>query len=96
MQVGFEALFERGLGGGHTNLIRKNITNSGCIKRKTITKLFDGFMNRGLELWNDKEITNTLTVPCTVGTAVGKDIWSKILRKTSVKKLVNKGGCFKD
>ena len=66
------------------------------MKSKTITKLFDGFINRGLELWNDKEITTTLTVPCTVGTAVGKHIWSHILGKTSVKKLVNKGGCFKD
>ena len=41
-------------------------------------------------------ITTTLTVPDTVKTAVGRDIWSKILGKTSVKKLVNQGGCFKD
>ena len=52
-------------------------------------------MNRGLELWNDKEITTTLTAPGTVRTAVGRDIWSKILGKTSVKKPVNKGDCFK-
>ena len=31
-----------------------------------------------------------------VRTAVGGDMWSKILGKTSVKKLVNKGGCFKE
>ena len=47
-------------------------------------------MNRGLEIWNDKEITTILTGPGTVGTTVGIDIWSKILGKTSVKKLVNK------
>ena len=45
---------------------------------------------------NEKEITTTLTVPGTVGTAVGRDVWSKILGKTSVEKLINKGGCFKD
>ena len=37
------------------NIIRKSIPNSGGIKRKTITKLFDSFMNRRVELWNDKE-----------------------------------------
>ena len=47
-------------------------------------------MKRGSELWNDKEITTTLTSPGAVRTAVGRDIWSKILGKTSVKKLVNK------
>ena len=36
-------------------------------------------MNRREELWNDKEITSTLTVPGTIRTAVGRDIWSKIL-----------------
>ena len=53
-------------------------------------------MNRGLELCNKKEITNTLTAPGTIKTAVERDIWSKILGKTSVKKLINKGGCSKD
>ena len=42
------------------NLIKKSIPNSGSIKSKTITKLPDRFMDRGLELWNDKEITTTL------------------------------------
>ena len=37
------------------------------------------------------EITPTLTAPGTVGTAVGRDIWSKILGKTSVLKLINNG-----
>ena len=69
---------------------------SGCIKSKTITKLLDKFIDRGLELWNNKEITTTLTAPGTVRTAVGRDKHSKILEKTSVKKLVNKCGCFKD
>ena len=72
------------------NLIRKGIPNSGRIKSKTMTNLFDRLMNRGLELWNGKEITTTLTVSGTVRTAVERDIWSKILGKTSVKKLVNK------
>ena len=49
------------------------------------------FMNRRIALWNDKEIATTLTVP---GTAVGQEIWSKIPRKTCVKKLVNKCGCL--
>ena len=63
---------------------------------KTITKLLDRFIDRGLGLWSHKEITTTLTVPGTVITAAGRDIWIKILRKTSMKKLVNKDGCFKD
>ena len=37
------------------------------------------------KLWNDKEITTTLTVPGTVRTAVGRKIWSKIPGKTCVK-----------
>ena len=49
-----------------------------------------------MKLGNDKEITTSLTVPGTVGTAVGRDVWSKILGKTNVEKLINKGGCFKD
>ena len=42
------------------NHIRKSIPNNGGIKSKSITKLFDRFMDRGLELWNHKEITITL------------------------------------
>ena len=57
----FKLLSERGLLGGCTNLIRKSITNSDGIKSKTITKLFDRFMNRSVELLNDKQITTTLT-----------------------------------
>ena len=49
-----------------------------------------------LKIGNDKEITTTLTAPGTVGTAVGRDVWRKILGKTSVQKLINQGGCFKD
>ena len=52
-------------------------------------------MNRRVELWNDKEIANTLTAPGIMRTAVGRKIWSKIPRKTSVKKLINKCGCLK-
>ena len=78
------------------NFIRKSISNSGGIKSKTITKLLDRFMDRGLELWNHKKITTTPTVPGTVRTAVGRDIWTKILGKPSAKKLVNQSGCFKD
>ena len=74
------------------NLIWKSIPNSGSIKSKTITKLFNRFMNRRVELWNDKEIATTLA-PGAIWTAVGRKIWSKILRKTCVKTLVNKCGC---
>ena len=65
------------------NLILKSIPNSGSIKSKTITvtKLFDRFMNRRVELWNDKEIATTLTVPGNIRTAVGRKIWSKSLGK---------------
>ena len=52
-------------------------------------------MNRSVELWNDKEIATTLVEPGTIRTAVGRKILSKILRKTCVKKLVNKCGCLK-
>ena len=45
VKVGFEAFSEGGIRGGHTNLLRKSISNSGNIKSKTITKLFDRFMN---------------------------------------------------
>ena len=61
-----------------------------------MTKLLDRFMDWGLKLGNDKEITTTLTAPGTVGAAVGGDVRSKILGKTSVEKLVDKGSCFKD
>ena len=53
------------------NLIWKIIPNSRSIKSKTITKLFDRFMNRRIALWNDKEIATTLTAIGTVRTAVG-------------------------
>ena len=67
VQVGYELLSERGKGGGHTNLIRQSIQKSGGIKSKTITKLLDRFMDRGLELWNHKEnTTTTLIAPGTV------------------------------
>ena len=77
------------------NLIWESIPNSGSIKSKTITKLFDRFMNRRVELWNDKEITTTLTAPGTIRTAVGRKIWSKISRRTCMKKLVDKCDCLK-
>ena len=57
--------------------------------------LLDRFMNRRVELWNDKEIVTTLAEPGTVTAAVGRKIWSKIPRKTCVKKLFNKCGCLK-
>ena len=60
------------------NITRKSIPNSGGIK-KTITKPFDRFMNRGKEFWNDKEIATTLMAHDTVRIAVGRDIWGKTL-----------------
>ena len=66
------------------------------IKSRTITKLFETFMNRGATLCNDKEISTTLTAPGTIRTAVGSEIWSKILGKTSMKKLLDRCGCFKN
>ena len=87
-------LSEGGQGGRGTNLIRKSIPHSGSMKSKTITKLFDRFMNRRAKLWNDKEITTTLIAPGTVRTAVGRKIWSKIPGKTCVKILINKCGCL--
>ena len=48
------------------NLIRKSIPNIGGINSKTITKKVDRFMNRRVELWNDKEIATALTVPGTI------------------------------
>ena len=64
------------------------------MKSKPISKLFDRFMNRLVELWNDKEVT-TLTAPGTITTAVGRKIWNKIQSKTCMKKLVDKYGCLK-
>ena len=84
VQVGFKLVSEKGQGWRGTNLIRKSIPHSGNIKRKTITKLFDRFMNRRVELWNDKEIATTLTAPGAVRTGIGRKIWSKIPRKTCV------------
>ena len=52
-------------------------------------------MNRRVELWNDKEIATTLNAPSTIKTAVGRNIWSKIPRKTCVKTLINNCGCLK-
>ena len=95
VQVGFELLSERGQGGRGTNLIWKSIPHSGGIKSKTITKLFDRFMNRRVELWIDKEVATTLTVPGTIRTTVARKIWSKIPGKTCLKKLINKCGYLK-
>ena len=78
VQVDFKLLSERGQGGRGTNLMWKSIPQSGSIKSKTITKVFERFMNRRVELWNDKEIATTLTAPGTIRTAVGRKIWSKI------------------
>ena len=74
--MGFELLSEGGQRGIGTNLIRESIPHSGSIKRKTISKLFDRFVNRGAELWNHKEITITLTAPSAIRTAVGGKIWT--------------------
>ena len=63
--------------------------------KATIIKLLDRFMNRWVELWNDKEIATTLAAPCAIRTAVGRKIWSIIPRNTFIKKLVNKCGCLK-
>ena len=91
VQVGFKLLSERGQGWRGMNLIWKSISNSGSIKSKTITKLLDRFMNRRVELWNGKEIANTLAAAGAIRTAVGTKIWSKVPRN----KLVNKFGCLK-
>ena len=88
----FELLSEGGQRGRGTNLIRESIPHSGSIKCKTITKLFDRFVNGWAELWNDKEITTTLTAPGAIRTAVGGKIWSKIPGKACVKILINKCG----
>ena len=53
VQVGFKLFSEGGQGWRGTNHIRESIPHSRSTKRKTITKLFDRFMNRGAELWNN-------------------------------------------
>ena len=95
VQVGVKLISERGQVVRGANLIWKSIPHSGSIKSNTITKLFDRYINRRLEMWNDKEIATTLTAAGTVSPAVERKIWSKIPRKTCVKKLVNKCGCLK-
>ena len=45
------------------------------VESKTITKLLGRFMGRGLKLWQNKEITTTLTAPGTIRTAVGRFIY---------------------
>ena len=77
------------------NVIRKRIPNGGGIESKTITKLLVRIMNRGIELLNDKEITTTPTAPGTIRIAVGRDIWSKMFQKTSVKKPIKSVAVFK-
>ena len=67
------------------NLIWKSIPKHESIKCKTITKLFDRFMNKRVELWNDKEITTTLTARGTIRTVVERKIWSKILLFTVIR-----------
>ena len=75
------------------NLIWKSIPHSRSIISNTITKLFDRFMNRRVELCNDKEIATT--VPGTIRTAVRRKIWSNIPGKTCVKKRINMCGCLR-
>ena len=53
----------------------------------------DRLINSRVEHWNAQEISTTLAGA--IRTAVGRQIWSKIPRKTCVKKLVNKCGCLK-
>ena len=91
VKVGFKLLSGRGQGWRDMNLIWMSIPNSGSIKSKTITKLLDRFINRRVELWNNKEIATTLAAPSTVG----RKICNKIPRKNCVKKLANKYGCLK-
>ena len=78
------------------NLIGKCIPDSGGIKSKNINKPFNKFMNRRVEFWNDHEITTTLTAPGTMKASTVREICSIIHGKTSVKKLVNKCGCYKN
>ena len=62
------------------------------LKSKAVTKLFERLLIRRVELWNNRGI---ITDPVAVRTAVKRKIWSKLLRKTIVEKLVNKCFCFK-
>ena len=77
------------------DVIRKSIPNSGGIKSKSIRKLLERLMSRRIEIWNNTEISTTLTLPDTVSTTARRKISNKIRRKTNVKKLINKCGCFK-
>ena len=79
---------------GRKNPQERAFQKNRGIKSKTIAQLFDRLMNRKAALWNDKEITTTLTASGNTRTAVGSEIWEKILRKTSMKKLVDKCGYF--
>ena len=64
-------------------------------KQSCITKLFDRCLSKRAGLWNNKEISTTLTAPGSARTTLRRKIYSKIIRKTSVKKLENKCGCVK-
>ena len=74
----FKLLSKRGQVRRGTNLIWKSVPNSGSIKSKTVTKLLDRFINRRVELWNNKEIATNLAAPGAIRTSVGRKIWSKI------------------
>ena len=78
------------------NLIRKSILNTGAIKSKTITKLYDRLMIRGFKLGNDKDISCTPTMLSTMLTQYCKNYCSKIFGETGAKKLVYRCGCFKN
>ena len=71
------------------NVIWKSIPNSGSIKSKSITKLFDRFMNRRVELSNDKEIITTLITTGTIRTDIERKLSRKILKKNCLKKLIS-------
>ena len=87
VEVGVKLPSVRGNSEGCTNLIRRSISNSWHIKSKA-TKLFHRVMSRWLTLWY-KKMTNTLTMPGTFRTMVRRNIGSKILGETSVKKLLH-------
>ena len=88
VEVGFKLLSVRGKMEAHMNLVRKSIKN------KAITKLINRVLGRWMKLWCNKEMSNILSAPSTLRTTIRRKIWSKILRETSVKKLVNKCDCF--
>ena len=52
-------------------------------------------MNRSVELWNDKEITTTLTAPGTIRSAAGSKIWSKILGENQCEETCKQSDYFK-